>query len=65
MVEEGVLHDRDANHLSFLLENVSAASPTRALNEFLPVTEPELAVAIREGANILKNSFADRTHGDV
>jgi hypothetical protein len=62
VLKEGVLQDRDPNHVSFLLENVTAASPDLALKEFLSPTETELAIAIRKSANILKNSFADRTH---
>ena len=58
-----VLQDGDTNHLSFLLENVTAASSDRALNAFVPAAEKELGIAMREPAKILKNCFADRTHG--
>ena len=63
MLEKRIFQDGDPNHRSFLLENVTVASPDRALNEFLPATETKLTIAIRKSANVLKNGFADRTHG--
>jgi hypothetical protein len=57
VLEEGVLQDREPNHISFLLENVSANSPDRALNEFIPATKSELDVAIRKSANTSRTAL--------